>query len=223
VLWLLPVPTATKTGLIQKAVHYAFRLFLWFVETCKGMEFRFEGADLLEHPGAGLIIANHPTLLDVVVLISRLPQADCIVKRELWNHVFLGAIVRSAGYISNDDGPELTEAAMRRLEAGRKVIIFPEGTRSLPEGLRPFTKGFAHIAVRSHCLLWPVVMTCRPSALTKGMSVFAVPARRARLSAVVSSPVRAEDYYEGQDPVPVAVRKVAAALQRYFEEKAVYA
>jgi len=192
---------------------------LWFIETFKGMEFRFEGAEFLKSPGAGLIIANHPTLLDVVVLISQLPQVDCIVKKELWNNFFLKLIVSWAGYIPNDDGLGLTEAAIKRLEEGRKVIIFPEGTRSPQEGIRPFNKGFAYIAVRSRCLLWPVVMTCRPAALMKGQSVFSVPLTRARLTAVAGKPLNPVDYIEAGDRDPIAARKVAAAVQRYFEEK----
>ena len=119
ILWILPVSAARKTGLIQKTIHYAFRLFLGFIETFKGMEFYFEGADRLGDD-AGLIIANHPTILDVVLLISRLPQADCIVKKELWNNFFLKRVVTSAGYIPNDDGPAL---------GGRNDQTGPAGTK----------------------------------------------------------------------------------------------
>ena len=220
---VLPVSAGRKTDLIQKVIHYSFRLFLWFIETLKGMEFRFKGADLLRNDGGGLVIANHPTLLDAVVLISRLPQADCIVKKQLWSNFFLRRIVAWAGYIPNDDGPELAQEAMDRVRQGRKVIIFPEGTRSLSEGLRPFSKGFAHIAVRSHCFLWPVVMTCHPSALTKGRSVFSVPARRAQLKAAAGEPLNPANYFDETDSTSIAVRKVTAAAQRYFEERVDYA
>src|ERR1022692_977693 len=105
------------------------------------MEFSVEDEKTLIGSGPGLVIGNHPTLLDVVVLISRLPQADCIVKKELWNNMFLRGIVTRAGYLPNDDGPGLVAAALERVKKGRRVVIFPEGTRSLPEGLLPFTHG----------------------------------------------------------------------------------
>jgi 1-acyl-sn-glycerol-3-phosphate acyltransferase len=217
-VWLLPMPVSRKTGVVQKTIHYSFRFFLWFVEAFKTMEFRMEGADALQSHEGGLVIANHPTLLDVVVLISRLPQADCIVKKELWDNFFLKRVVSGAGYIPNDDGLKLAEEAMKRIRAGRTIIIFPEGTRSFPNGLRPFTKGFAHIAVRSGCRLRPVVMNCRPSALTKGRSVFNVPETRARLTASVRSAITPAEYYETVDSAAVAVRKLTAAMQQYFEE-----
>ncbi len=183
------------------------------------MEFYFNGEDALIRSGPGLVIANHPTLLDIVVLISRLPQADCIVKKQLWDNMFLKGIVAAAGYIPNDDGPGLLSEATKRIKKGRKVIIFPEGTRSLPERLRPFSHGFAHIAVRAPCLLWPVVITCRPSALTKGRSVFSVPHTRAQLTASAQEPLNPANYYDKADSASIAVRKVTAAVERYFEEK----
>ena len=221
-MWMLPVSAARKTGWIQKVIHYSFRFFLGFLEIFKGMEFRFEGVELLRS-GGGVIIANHPTLLDVVLLVSRLPQADCIVKKELWNNFFLRLIVEWSGYIPNDDGPELAQKAMERVRQGRKVIIFPEGTRSLPESLRPFTKGFAHIAVRSGCFLWPVVITCHPSTLTKDRSVFSVPVRRPRLQARAGESLDPAAYFDATDSASIAARKVTAAMQRYFEEKVDYA
>src|SRR6185503_12804724 len=53
---------------------------------------------------ASVVIANHPTLLDAVFLISCLPRVDCVVKEAVWNNVFMRATVRGAGYIRNRDG-----------------------------------------------------------------------------------------------------------------------
>ncbi len=220
---MIPGLPEEKSAFIQKVIHHCFRLFLRFIETTRVMDFEFEREDRLSLSGPGLVIANHPTLLDVVVLISRLPQADCIVKKDLWKNVFLKRIISAAGYISNDDGPSLVAAAIERVQKGRKVIIFPEGTRSLPEGLRSFSQGFAHIAVRAPCVIWPVVMTCKPSALTKGRSVFSVPAKRPRLTASVENPLNPADYFDQADSAAVAVRKVTVAVKQFFEEKVDYA
>ena len=105
--WMIPGTAEEKSTFLQKVLQRCFRLFLWFVEALNVMEFRVEGADLLSRHGPGVVIANHPTLLDVVVLISRMPQADCIVKKGLWENVFLRGVVAAAGYIPNDDGPSL--------------------------------------------------------------------------------------------------------------------
>ena len=221
-IWIWPAKAEAKTAFIQRGVHYAFRLFLWFVEVIGLMEFRFKGAEALRQSGPGLVVANHPTLLDVVMLISRLPQADCIVKKELWDNFFLRGIVTCAGYLPNVDGPELVATAVEKVRQGRKLIIFPEGTRSLPTGLKPFTHGFAQIAVRAPCTLFPVFVTCQPPALYKGHGIFEVPETKARLEASFEGALVAKSWYEAADPVPVAVRKVVSQVRNYFEEKVPY-
>ena len=109
-------------------------------------------------------------------------------------------MVAAAGISSlNDDGPGLMAAAIERVNKGRKVIIFPEGTRSEAGPMHPFSNGFAHIAVRAPCRIWPVIMTCAPPALRKGGGFFEVPAARpmsltgARVRAVKSDELLRRD------------------------------
>jgi 1-acyl-sn-glycerol-3-phosphate acyltransferase len=219
-VWLAPISRDRKTAIIQNVVHHFFRAFLGFIQITGVMVFHVDGADTLNSGGGGIVIANHPTLLDVVVLISRMPQADCIVKKELWGNVFMRWMVASAGYLPNDDGPGLMAAAIERVNKGRKVIIFPEGTRSLPGMMHPFSNGFAHIAVRAPCKVWPVLIRCVPPALRKGGGFFEVPDQRPVLTASAREPLNPADFYDRTDSAAIAVRKVAAATRRYFEENA---
>ena len=80
------------------------------------MTYQIEGGERLQRDGL-LVLANHPTLIDVVCLISLLPNADCVVKRAVARNPFMRGPVRAAGYISNDDGAGLVDdcvAAARR-------------------------------------------------------------------------------------------------------------
>ena len=89
-----------------------------------------------------LIIANHPTLIDIVLLMALLPDTKCVVKSELFSNRLMGPVVRAAGYIRNDYEPEvLIEKCRETLEAGYNLIIFPEGTRSIPGQATPLSKG----------------------------------------------------------------------------------
>ena len=71
------------------------------------------GAARLQREGL-LVLANHPTLIDVVLLVALLPDADCVVKRAVARNPFMRATVRAAGYIVNDDGPALVEAGIAK-------------------------------------------------------------------------------------------------------------
>ncbi len=78
---------------------------------------RFDLAELdaLRGQGAAIIACNHLSLIDAVLLISRLPDMVCISKAGLWNNPLLGGSVRLAGYIRNDAPLALIRAASRAL------------------------------------------------------------------------------------------------------------
>jgi 1-acyl-sn-glycerol-3-phosphate acyltransferase len=222
-LWLFPASSGDcQADRVQRIIHYAFRFFLGLISALGGMRFVFYNHGALDQTKGCLLVANHPTLLDVVLLISRLPQADCIIKKELMFNPFLKAVVRWAGYIPNDGGTSVVQEAIDKVRRGRKVIIFPEGTRSTRRGLNSFTAGFAHIAVRAHCLIVPLFIHCFPSALTKEDGWFTVPRQRPVLGITVGTVVDPAVLYKTSDPVPVAVRKTTAAVEKYFQEKVDY-
>lgn len=174
---------------------------------------------LVDSPG--LVVATHPTLLDVVFLLSRMPQADCIVKAEAWRNPFLRHMVTIAGYVPNRDGPSVIAACVERLRAGRSIIVFPEGTRSPAEGLRPFRRGFAHIALQSGCLVTPVRISCTPPALKRGQPWWDVPDTRLLFMLDVGTSFRV-DALQGVDPAASrahAARAISTEVHRRFEVK----
>ena len=89
-------------------IHQSFRLFVGFMRWIGVLTYDLQGEDILEREGQ-LIIANHPTLIDVVFLISRVPNASCIVKSQLYENVFTRGPVRLANYIPNNSPHQLVE------------------------------------------------------------------------------------------------------------------
>ena len=68
-----------------------------------------------------LVLANHPTLLDVVFLVAFIPNADCIVKSKLMNNPAMRGFVSLTGYITNGDGLNLVSQMKKYRQEG-----FPE-------------------------------------------------------------------------------------------------
>lgn len=66
-----------------------------------------------------IIIANHPTIIDYVMIASKLPEMDCLVKASLRHNFFLKNVIRAADYLSNDGSVEVIDECCRRLQAGR--------------------------------------------------------------------------------------------------------
>lgn len=180
------------------------------------MTYEFNGLDRLERKGL-LVLANHPTLVDVVLLVSRLPNTDCVVKSKLANNPFTRGPVRATGYICNDNGAGLVDDCIASVRSGYNLLIFPEGTRT-PRGelLGPLQRGAANIAVRGGFDVTPVVICCEPRTLGKGEKWYRVPARRFHLSVDVLPDLPVAPFLADGSPEPLAARRLTAALGDIF-------
>jgi 1-acyl-sn-glycerol-3-phosphate acyltransferase len=102
-----------------------------------------------------IVVANHPSILDVVMLLSLIPNADCIVNARLNNGILRGIV--SQLYILNSlNLEELFRACKESLRQGNCLIIFPEGRRTPRTGRAIRGKGAARIALTCGCDIVPV-------------------------------------------------------------------
>jgi len=219
---LIPLATwrnsETRPLLAQRWIQRTLASYLALGTRMGIWEIRSEGTDRLRVPGQ-LVIANHPTLLDVVLLLSFMPQADCVVKKAAWSNPMLRAIVSSAGYIPNDSGQRLIESCTERLAAGRSVILFPEGSRSPIEGLREFQRGAAQVALESGCPILPVRLDCQPPALKRGQAWYALPPERLSFSLCVGRAEYAKEVIRADAPRPIAARRLTEWMRNQFESE----
>ena len=103
-----------------------------------------------------IIVANHPSLLDVVMLLSLIPNADCIVNAYLKNNIFLKGLVRQLYILGSLDFEDILRSCSESLRQGNCLIIFPEGTRTPQSGSVIVKRGAARIALASNCNIVPV-------------------------------------------------------------------
>ena len=199
---------------MQLLIHHAFRLFAWFMTTIGLIRVTWVGRERLRERPI-LVVANHPTLIDVVLLVAAMPQADCIVKTAAERHPLLRRLVKGAGYIPNDRPEPLIAAGTESLRQGRSLLLFPEGTRS-PEGrLGVFRRGAARIALRSGRDLVPVVITCSPPTLMKGQPWYDVPVCAAHVTLTVKKPIRIRDHDAATEAA--GARELTGRLQAFYE------
>ncbi|MCH7644497.1 MAG: 1-acyl-sn-glycerol-3-phosphate acyltransferase [Myxococcales bacterium] len=206
---------------VQRLIHRCFRAFMAYMHFVGLSEIRVLGLDRLRKSGPQLLVANHPTLLDVVVMISLMPQLDCAVKREAWSNPFMRGVVAAAGYIPNDSGEQLVDRFVERIQRGGSLLIFPEGTRSPEGGLGPFQRGAAHMSLRSGQPLLPVSIRCDPPTLMRGQKWYDVPPRRMQFSIEVGEPIALPRLGEGE-PRGVAARRLTAELRDFFAKRLQY-
>lgn len=204
----------------QWLIHKTFAFFMDMMHFLGVLNYEIRGLKKLQGSRGELIVANHPTLVDVVFLISRLPRADCIVKTALWNNPFTRGPVQSAGYILNDGSPALVDRCVARLQRGASLIIFPEGTRTAKGArLNEFQRGAANVAARSGAPFRPVIIRCTPSTLTKNEKWYQIPSRRFLLTMDVLDVLPVNDIIANAGNPSLAARHINTMLHDFFNEE----
>lgn len=132
--------------------------------------------DTLDRDEAMIIAANHPSVLDALVLISRLENLSCIMKASVLDNVLLGPGARLAGYIRNDAPHRMLRLSAAELKRGGQLIVFPEATRTTAAPVNAFKGGFAVIARIARVPVQTVFIETNTPFLSKGWPVFRKPA-----------------------------------------------
>ena len=198
----------------QRWIARGYGLFMGYMRAIQVCSIRFEGAERLAGAGPLVVVANHPTLIDTPLLGERMPQVDCIANPTWADAPLLGTAIAAANYVRNDAGAEAIDEAAARLRAGRRLLVFAEGTRT-PEGktLGPLRRGAAHIALRAGVPILPVAITCEPRTLMKGHPWYAVPDRPFVVTVRVLEPFEPKDVLLGGESDSIAARKVTSAVR----------
>jgi 1-acyl-sn-glycerol-3-phosphate acyltransferase len=134
--------------------------------------FRVEGA-WPEGSGPYVVVSNHQSLLDIV-LLSRMPrEMKWVGKEELFRIPWIGLMLRLTGDIAvrrgdSESGGEAVARAKAYLARGMSVMIFPEGTRSRDARLLPFKSGAFRLAIEAGVPVLPVAVWGTAEGIMKG-------------------------------------------------------
>jgi len=206
-----------RCELARDMIRLGLRAFVRLMCLVGVMTLEIRGAERLRRRGL-LVLANHPTLIDVVILMSLVRNADCVVKMALRRNPFTRGPVISAGFLCNDEGPGLVDAAIASLEAGSNLIIFPEGTRTVPGEPLRLQRGAANISARGGRRVTPVLIHCDRPWLTKGTPWWRVPLRRAHVIVEVQDDFSPEPFLHEAGPA-IAARRITGHLADHFTKE----
>jgi 1-acyl-sn-glycerol-3-phosphate acyltransferase len=181
-LWSLPaallyrlLPKTLGEPLGQFMIMALSRYFVGAMRLTGIIECDLGALDALRRSSSLVIAPNHPSLLDAVLVISRVPHVACAAKAEIWDNILLGGAARLAGFIRNDSPTRLIRQAARQLRAGQHFLIFPEGTRSSGTPVGDFKGGFALIAKKAVAPVQTVFIDSNSPFLGKGWPLLRKP------------------------------------------------
>ncbi|MBY5985935.1 1-acyl-sn-glycerol-3-phosphate acyltransferase [Halomonas sp. DP5Y7-2] len=205
-----------RQRIARQLIQQVFRAFIALMKGLGVLDYRLQGSERLNR-GGHLIVANHPSLIDVVFLLAYTPNADCIVKGRLATNPFTRGPIHVAGYITNRDPEALLEAARQSLAQGNSLILFPEGTRTTPGRPIKFRRGGANIALRTSSPITPVLIQCSPTTLTKGEPWYHIPPRKVQMDLRVLDDLPTER--ASHLPTSQQARHLTRELSDYFNRE----
>ena len=136
------VPFLGRPDRCHPLLRASWRVLLWMFEVVRLI--RVDRGGIPSCRGC-VVVANHPSLIDVVILVALAPRMLPVAKHGLKRNPFVSLIVRNACL---PDDETLPSVARKYLERGWNVLVFPEGTRSPAGGMGKFRRGAMQTALR---------------------------------------------------------------------------
>lgn len=215
ILRVIGIFAAPEKSRLQNINRSLFRLWFRLLKIGGLLEVRPPVGTLGEGPS--VIIANHPGLFDVLVLIRVIPRMSVMAKRSLGLSVGMKYIMAASGYIAS---PELSNpgSAIHSLKAvkeilgqGYRFMLFPEGTRSPKGGMSHFHPGAFRIAQMAGVPVQPVIIRNSPPFLPKEDHWYYPPGERSVLELEFLEPIPPPEKGQAQ---PMALQ-----LERRFRRE----
>jgi 1-acyl-sn-glycerol-3-phosphate acyltransferase len=173
---LVLLPARVREPLMQTFISATFRLFLRGCCAFDLMRLDLRALDALNaRQGGLLLVANHPSMIDVFLVLSRVRHALCLMKSDLSSNVFLATGARLAGYISNRRTDRMIRSASQALRSGHRLLVFPEGTRTVQWPLNRLKPGVGLIAKRAQAPLQTILIRTNSPYLCKGWPIWRPP------------------------------------------------
>lgn len=204
---LILVSHQSRQRFVQRLISAWFRFFLWTAVRLGLMRLDLKGLDALNHSSRMVLVANHPSMIDVILILSRVRQSTCLMKASIRSNLFLGIGAYMAGYVSNLRVDLALRKAIESVRSGSLFLMFPEGTRTTRHPVNVIKPGFALIASNSDAPIQTILIWSNSAYLSKGWKIWKPPQFPLIYKAILGDKINCGRTYS----------ETADQLQAYFE------
>ncbi|OOF40526.1 1-acyl-sn-glycerol-3-phosphate acyltransferase [Rodentibacter mrazii] len=201
---------------VRRLVSKIWAYFIRYLTISGVLEVKYQGFERLGCQGQ-LVLVNHPSLLDVVLVLAKAPELNCIVKKELLNNPTMRNQILACGFLPNTESLELLEECDEVLKE-QALLLFPEGTRTGWDGEVKLNRGAVSIGLRSASVITPIVIRMNPLNFKKGQPWYQLPKKRIQYELIVGEDINPQDWL-AEKPLPIASRRLTEYLQHYFNSQ----
>ena len=150
----------------------------------------------LKNTKGSVIVANHPSFIDIVLLIGLIPNSLCVVKKEVKKNPVMSNIVKSAYLINDEDNELLKQEATKALNHGFNVIIFPTGTRTVEGEDMKLHKGAVSLAMYANAPIVPIHISCDYKFLAKHQKILDAGTKPVNYYLTLNETINIDEYRE---------------------------
>lgn len=191
---LFPVLSVLKKDkkVFAKIIHDSWNFFIKVMEKSGIIKVNVNG-NLSEIKGK-IVVASHPSFIDIILLIGNMPQSLCLAKKSILKNPIMRNIVKSLYIINDIDPEEFKKSATEALKEGYNIVIFPTGTRTLPDEEIKIHKGAAQIAIASKVDIIPVKIETDYPFLIKNHFPLDANDKTVNYTLTIQEPIRLSDF-----------------------------
>ncbi|OOH90647.1 1-acyl-sn-glycerol-3-phosphate acyltransferase [Pasteurellaceae bacterium 15-036681] len=197
----------------RKIVSRTWAFFVRYLIWAGILEVKYNGFERLGREGQ-LVLANHPSLLDVVLIFSKEHRFNCVVKRDLMKNPSMISPIKACGFLPNTESEELLEQCDQVLK-NQALLLFPEGTRTGWDGVVKLHRGAVSIGLRSAKVITPIVIKMSPLNFKKGQPWYKIPSGKITYEFTVGEDIDPQQWL-AEKPLPIASRRLNTYLEDYF-------
>ena len=152
--------------------HFIHKLWAWYTGVLISVGLIKIEQNNVEQMKGKIIVATHPSFIDIVILIGIYDNSLCLAKKEILNNFFMKNIVKNVYIPNNVELDEFKDICKAALDDCYNIVIFPTGTRTVKGEDLKIHKGAAALQIDTGADIIPVKIECDYPFLQKNRPVY---------------------------------------------------